>query len=34
MPALRSFGTTLALGIVFSVLFAPLATPSMKERRA
>lgn len=34
MPALRSFGTTLAMGIVFSVLFAPLATPSMKERRA
>ncbi|KAB0643708.1 MMPL family transporter [Burkholderia latens] len=34
MPALRSFGTTLAMGIVFSVLFAPLATPSTKERRA
>ncbi|KVF12318.1 hypothetical protein WJ21_17820 [Burkholderia vietnamiensis] len=34
MPALRSFGTTLALGIVFSVLFAPLATPSGQERRA
>ena len=34
MPALRSFGTTLAMGIVFSVLFAPLATPSGKECRA
>ncbi|MFP3505203.1 MMPL family transporter [Burkholderia sp. SIMBA_062] len=34
MPALRSFGTTLAMGIVFSVLFAPLATPSTKEGRA
>ncbi|WP_175907209.1 MMPL family transporter [Burkholderia sp. BCC1640] len=34
MPALRSFGTTLAMGIVFSVLFAPLATPSTKECRA
>ncbi|RQU40960.1 hypothetical protein DF147_20805 [Burkholderia cenocepacia] len=34
MPALRSFGTTLAIGIVLSVLFAPLATPSAKERRA
>ncbi|MGC3024885.1 MMPL family transporter [Burkholderia sp. DN3021] len=34
MPALRSFGTTLALGIVFSVLFAPLATPSHTENRA
>jgi predicted exporter len=34
MPALRSFGTTLAMGIVSSVLFAPLATPSTKERRA
>lgn len=31
MPALRSFGMTLALGIVFSVLFAPLAMPSRKE---
>lgn len=33
MPALRSFGTTLAMGIVFSVLFAPLATPFGKESR-
>ncbi|WP_177314415.1 MMPL family transporter, partial [Burkholderia ubonensis] len=34
MPALRGFGTTLAMGIVFSVLFAPLATPSPKETTA
>lgn len=31
MPALRAFGTTLALGIVFSVLFAPLAVPRHQE---
>ncbi|RQS11015.1 hypothetical protein DIE07_12605 [Burkholderia sp. Bp9002] len=31
MPALRSFGTTLAMGIVFAVLFAPLAAPARKE---
>jgi predicted exporter len=31
MPALRSFGATLALGIAVSVLFAPLGMPS-KER--
>jgi predicted exporter len=34
MPALRAFGTTLALGIVFSVLFAPLAAPLRKETRS
>ncbi|WP_321870392.1 MMPL family transporter [Burkholderia ubonensis] len=34
MPALRGFGTTLAMGIVFSVLFAPLAMPSRKETTA
>jgi predicted exporter len=31
MPALRSFGATLALGIAVSVLFAPIGMPS-KER--
>ncbi|AJK45816.1 MMPL family transporter [Burkholderia plantarii] len=31
MPALRAFGTTLALGIVFSVLFAPLAVSRHQE---
>ncbi|WP_296661775.1 MMPL family transporter [Paraburkholderia sp.] len=34
MPALRAFGTTLALGIVFSILFAPLAATSGKESRS
>ncbi|MBN3729316.1 MMPL family transporter, partial [Burkholderia sp. Ac-20379] len=33
MPALRAFGSTLALGIVFSVLFAPLAVPRHQDSR-
>ncbi|NIF71805.1 MMPL family transporter [Burkholderia sp. Ap-962] len=33
MPALRGFGSTLALGIVFSVLFAPLAAPRREVDR-
>ena len=34
MPALKSFGATLALGIAVSVLLAPAGMPSQDERRA
>jgi predicted exporter len=34
MPALKSFGATLALGILVSVLLAPIGMPSMKRRVA
>ena len=34
MPALRSFGATLSLGIVVAVLFAPIGIPASARRKA
>jgi predicted exporter len=34
MPALKSFGATLALGIAVSVLLAPIGMPSESRRVA
>jgi len=34
MPALRSFGSTLSLGIMVSVLLAPMGIPATQRRSA
>jgi predicted exporter len=34
MPALKSFGATLSLGILVSVLLAPLGIPATQRRAA